>query len=115
MKVLSLIIVLFVFQANAQIDLLNNTNVIDRVPTSINYIAAFPQIISNILYIGESNKLLVAYDPMDTQALSPFDVIGGEVDGEFFEGPTLPEDILKWMGNEERVSLTLFYQNKESS
>ena len=27
MKVLSLIIVLFVFQANAQIDLLNNTNV----------------------------------------------------------------------------------------
>ena len=124
MKVLSLIIVLFVFQANAQIDLLNNTNVsvkdgdplpTPEVPTSINYIAAFPQIISNILYIGESNKLLVAYDPMDTQALSPFDVIGGEVDGEFFEGPTLPEDILKWMGNEERVSLTLFYQNKESS
>jgi len=115
MKVLSLIIVLFVFQANAQIDLLNNTNIIDRVPTSVNYSATFPQIISNILYIGEPNTLLVAYDPMDTQASSPFNVIGGEVDGKFFEGPTLPEDILKWMGNEERVSLTLFYQNKESS
>jgi len=124
MKFFQFIIVLFVFQANAQIDLLNNTNVsvkdgdplpTPEVPTSINYIAAFPQVISNILYIGESNKLLVAYDPMDTQASSPFDVIGGEVDGEFFEGPTLPEDILKWMGNEERVSLTLFYQNKESS
>ena len=124
MKFFQFIIVLFVFQANAQIDLLNNTNVsvkdgdplpTPEVPTSINYIAAFPQIISNILYIGESNKLLVAYDPMDTQASSPFDVIGGEVDGEFFEGPTLPGDILKWMGNEERVSLTLFYQNKESS
>ena len=81
----------------------------------VSYPAIFPQIISNILTIGESNKLLVAYDPLDTQASSPFDVIGGEVDGEFFEGSSLPEDILKWMGDEERVSLTLFYQNKESS
>jgi hypothetical protein len=115
MKVLSILIVFFVFQSNAQINLLNDTNVIDRVPTTVSYPAIFPQIISNILTIGESNKLLVAYDPLDTQASSPFDVIGGEVDGEFFEGSSLPEDILKWMGDEERVSLTLFYQNKESS
>lgn len=115
MKVLSLIIVLIVFQSNAQINLLNDTNVIDRVPTTVSSPAIFPQIISNILTIGESNKLLVAYDPLDTQASSPFDVIGGEVDGEFFEGSSLPQDILKWMGDEERVSLTLFYQNKESS
>ena len=115
MKVLSLIIVLFVFQAYAQIDLLNDTNIIERVPTSVEYSSRNPQIISNILIIGKSNRLLVAYDPLDTQASSPFAVIGGEVDGEFFEGSTLPEDILKWMGDEERVSLTLFYQNKESS
>jgi len=115
MKVLSILIVFFVFQSNAQINLLNDTNVIDRVPTTVSTPAISPQIISNILTIGESNKLLVAYDPLDTQASSPFDVIGGEVDGEFFEGSSLPEDILKWMGDEERVSLTLFYQNKESS
>lgn len=115
MKVLSLIIVLFVFQANAQIDLLNDTNIIERVPTSVEYFSGNPQIISNMLIIGKPNRLLVAYDPLDTQASSPFDVIGGEVDGEFFEGSMLPEDILKWMGDEERVSLTLFYQNKKSS
>ena len=68
-----------------------------------------------MLLVGESNKLLVAYDPLDTQGSSPFNVIGGEVDGEFFEGSTLPEDILKWMGSGEVVKLTLFYQNKESS
>ena len=57
----------------------------------------------------------MAYDPLDTQASSPFDVIGGEVDGEFFIGSRLPEDILRWMSDREVVKLTLFYQNKESS
>ncbi|MDB4606488.1 hypothetical protein OAH04_01700 [Crocinitomicaceae bacterium] len=115
MKVLSIVIVLFVFQSNAQINLLNDPNDETIVPTSVEYSSRNPQIISNMLLVGESNKLLVAYDPLDTQASSPFNVIGGEVDGEFFEGSTLPEDILKWMGSGERVSLTLFYQNKESS
>ena len=115
MKVLSIVIVLFVFQSNAQINLLNDPNDETIVPTSVEYSSRNPQIISNMLLVGESNKLLVAYDPLDTQASSPFNIIGGEVDGEFFEGSTLPEDILKWMGSGERVSLTLFYQNKESS
>ena len=115
MKVLSILIVFFVFQSNAQINLLNDPNLETIVPTSIKYSANYPQIISNLLIRGESNKLLVAYDPLDTQASSPFAVIGGEVDGEFFKGSSLPEDILKWMGDEERVKLTLFYQNKESS
>ena len=115
MKVLSIVIVLFVFQSNAQINLLNDPNDETIVPTSVEYSSRNPQIISNMLLVGESNKLLVAYDPLDTQGSSPFNVIGGEVDGEFFEGSTLPEDILNWMGSGERVSLTLFYQNKESS
>jgi hypothetical protein len=113
MKVLSILIVLFVFQINAQSD--GDLVPSQEVPSSVNESAYFPQIISNILTVGKSNKLLVAYDPMDTQASSPFDVIGGEVDGEFFEGSSLPEDILKWMDDGEVVKLTLFYQNKESS
>ena len=113
MKVLSIVIVLFVFQINAQSD--GDLVPSPEVPSSVNESAYFPQIISNILTIGKSNKLLVAYDPMDTQASSPFDVIGGEVDGEFFEGSSLPKDILKWMSDGEVVKLTLFYQNKESS
>ena len=89
MKVLSILMVLIVFQSNAQIDLLNDTVVRLKgivfpettiVPTSVEYSSRNPQIISNMLLVGESNKLLVAYDPLDTQASSPFDVIGGEVD-----------------------------------
>ena len=112
MKVLSIVIVLIVFQINAQSD--GDLVPSPEVPTSVSESAISP---NHLKYstIGESNKLLVAYDPLDTQASSPFDVIGGEVDGEFFIGSRLPEDILRWMSDREVVKLTLFYQNKESS
>ena len=76
MKVLSILIVLFVFQINAQSD--GDHVPSQEVPSSVNESAYFPQIISNILTVGKSNKLLVAYDPMDTQASSPFDVLGAK-------------------------------------